>query len=720
MYTMKESVAIAKEADAKKGVSPTRSDKSIHRVRNGPERQLGSLRGVIANITRDGGTPSVESIATELSGMPTGERAPALLALQQTHGNRYVQRVVAGIQAKLVVGQPGDVYEQEADRVADQVMRMPEPEVQRQAEEEKKKKEEEKLIQTKTLSEQITPLVQRYAEEKEEEEEELLQTKENPGLTPGVIHDLEARIQSLKGGGQPLPEANREFMERRFGIDFSGAKLHTDSDAAQMSRELNAEAFTYGRDIYFGAGRYSPGTLSGKRLLAHELTHVVQQGCITSLYNAYSKAIEASKARTNSQSNISISLERDIPNITTCMSSSIVARWSETPIFMPDVSAEIIVGYRPEENQVYIRGEGETDFLNLHYAGIIRDDHIVDMTQMDDIAQSEIADSLSVDLRVLTGHMPEPQYSRTQRTVTSNNRLMTNGAWNGGNILRRLTQYDQMQTTLYDESRCLPTSVLAIHIITGQEAVMRVAQQIQPLIMNRIICNNSYNEIVQNHARGLLQGIRNLSTENTMRTATYGNLSELGEALFVWANRLILNDIVEAEISGLQPRDVLLEGTMEGRAQEIIRIGHRGVSSGVDREFRDLCQYVGGWCEPRPPHLHGAHGWSATEELPNIGERFGMDDLGAVLTTLRRHSNVGLLIGVPAGSQTGSLPHAVLLGVNHERLVFLYDPSPLQGHQITWIDQNQLPSSLEAYFLGRWRIVGRLAGASETARRQSQ
>jgi hypothetical protein len=63
----------------------------------------------------------------------------------------------------------------------------------------------------------------------------------------------------------------------RFGIDFSGVRLHTDSDAAQMSRELNAEAFTYGRDIYFGAGRYSPGTSSGKRLLAHELTHLVQR-----------------------------------------------------------------------------------------------------------------------------------------------------------------------------------------------------------------------------------------------------------------------------------------------------------------------------------------------------------------------------------------------------------------------------------------------------------
>ncbi len=118
--------------DAKKEFSPTRGDKNIQRHRNEPERQLGSLGGVIGNIRSNGGKPSVESMATQLSGMPTGERAPALLALQQTHGNRYVQRVVAGIQAKLVLGQPGDKYEQEADRVADAVMRMPEPGVQRQ------------------------------------------------------------------------------------------------------------------------------------------------------------------------------------------------------------------------------------------------------------------------------------------------------------------------------------------------------------------------------------------------------------------------------------------------------------------------------------------------------------------------------------------------------------------------------------------------------------
>ena len=102
---MRVSVAVAKEADAKKGFSPTKSDNSIHRVRNEPERQLGSLRDVIGNIRHEGGKPSVESIATELSGVHATQRAPALLALQQTHGNRYVQLVVSGIQAKQTIMQ---------------------------------------------------------------------------------------------------------------------------------------------------------------------------------------------------------------------------------------------------------------------------------------------------------------------------------------------------------------------------------------------------------------------------------------------------------------------------------------------------------------------------------------------------------------------------------------------------------------------------------------
>jgi hypothetical protein len=249
---MKESVAAAKDADAKKEFAPTkRSDKSIHRARNEPEIQLGSLRGVIGNIRHDGGRPSIDSIATELSGMHTAERVPVLLALQRTHGNQYVQRVVAGIQAKLAVGQTGDIYEQEANRVADAVMRMTEPQVQRRVEKEE--------------------------EEETEKKKELIMAKEISGKAPEVRDDLHTRLNQSIGSGQPLPKETMTFMEERFSVDFSSVRIHADTEAAKMARDLNAEAFTTGRNIYFGEGIYNPCTSAGKKLLAHELTHVVQQ-----------------------------------------------------------------------------------------------------------------------------------------------------------------------------------------------------------------------------------------------------------------------------------------------------------------------------------------------------------------------------------------------------------------------------------------------------------
>ena len=164
--------------------------------------------------------------------------------LQQTFGNRYIQRV---IQAKLNISQPWDNYEQEADRVADEVMRMPEPQVQGQQEDRKERKQE-KILQPKGGSDQ----------------------------TAEVIATLESRINALKGDGQPLPKSVRAFFEARFGHDFSRVRIHTDAKGARLAHALNAHAFTIGHDIVFGTGQYSSGTTVGKLLLAHELTHTMQ------------------------------------------------------------------------------------------------------------------------------------------------------------------------------------------------------------------------------------------------------------------------------------------------------------------------------------------------------------------------------------------------------------------------------------------------------------
>ncbi len=207
-----------------------------------------------------------------------------LLALQRMVGNRAVSGM---IQAKLMVGPAGDSYEQEADRIAEQVVNMPADTGQEVtangANSVQRGPLEEEEIQTK-------PLVQRAAIPEEEEiqtkpllqrepilEEEEIQMK-SASLSEGFEagSDIESSLSS-KGGGSQLSDEVRAFMEPRFGVDFGAVRIHTDSNAAQMNNQINAQAFTHGHDIYMGAGRYEPGSETGKKLLAHELTHVVQQ-----------------------------------------------------------------------------------------------------------------------------------------------------------------------------------------------------------------------------------------------------------------------------------------------------------------------------------------------------------------------------------------------------------------------------------------------------------
>ncbi len=111
----------------------------------------------------------------------------------------------------------------------------------------------------------------------EPEEEEPLQAKEAAGHVPHVTPELEARIGALRGSGEPLPASERAFFEPRFGGDFAAVRVHTGSDAADLAQRVEARAFTLGRSVVFGQGEYRPGTEAGRRLLAHELTHFVQQ-----------------------------------------------------------------------------------------------------------------------------------------------------------------------------------------------------------------------------------------------------------------------------------------------------------------------------------------------------------------------------------------------------------------------------------------------------------
>ena len=204
-------------------------------------------------------------------------QAPAY-RLQQGLGNSATSRLFNGflqpkrllrpvtIQPKLTISEPGDEYEREADRVADQVMRMPD------------------RRERGTLRPGGPGVVQRKCACngkggdctgcREKSESSLQRTVSNhvePENVASNVHEV------LRSPGQALDQSTRTFFEPRFGRDLSQVRLHSDSNTADFAGQINARAFTIGNDIGFAKGQYQPTTMQGQRLLAHELTHVVQQ-----------------------------------------------------------------------------------------------------------------------------------------------------------------------------------------------------------------------------------------------------------------------------------------------------------------------------------------------------------------------------------------------------------------------------------------------------------
>ncbi len=220
---------------------------------------------------------SVDLLALQRAVLNPAQAAPGdILGLQRTAGNRAVSRL---IQTKLTVGPASDRYEQEADHVAEQVMSSQQPAASSQSQAVQRQEDEEE-VQTKPLAASITPLVQRQEDEEEVQTKPAagrLQRQSASGNGFDASPELENQLAAGRGRGSPLPGEVRAYMEPRFGADFSGVRVHTGGEAGQINRSIQAQAFTHGQDIYLGAGRYEPGTDAGKRLLAHELTHVVQQ-----------------------------------------------------------------------------------------------------------------------------------------------------------------------------------------------------------------------------------------------------------------------------------------------------------------------------------------------------------------------------------------------------------------------------------------------------------
>jgi hypothetical protein len=174
------------------------------------------------------------------------------------------------LQTKLEVGAPNDRFEQEADRVADRVMRMAGAEPTGQLDPDGKAPD--------GIQRLCTECEEEVRRQPIEEEEEQLQMQGRSGATPEIGPDLQVQISGLRGGGHALSPSLRGFFEPRFGHDFGHVRLHTDARATESAGALNAVAYTVGTHIVFGSGQFAAGTTAGRRLLAHELAHVVQQG----------------------------------------------------------------------------------------------------------------------------------------------------------------------------------------------------------------------------------------------------------------------------------------------------------------------------------------------------------------------------------------------------------------------------------------------------------
>jgi len=208
----------------------------------------------------DGGSTPVSAPSVEQQARNSAEQRPdaePLVSSDPRFGHEFSRiplQATSRLQARLAISRPDDDTEREADHVAAFVMRMP-------------------VTRTTGVSASSASVsLQRKCQACEEEEQ--LQRKESgagPVVTPPIVGEV------LHSPGEPLDAETRAFMEPRFGHDFSRGRVHSGTVADQSARELSANAYTVGHNIVFAGNRFAPTTDEGRRLLAHELTHVVQQ-----------------------------------------------------------------------------------------------------------------------------------------------------------------------------------------------------------------------------------------------------------------------------------------------------------------------------------------------------------------------------------------------------------------------------------------------------------
>jgi Domain of unknown function (DUF4157) len=174
----------------------------------------------------------------------------------------------ANVQTILKVSHPGDIYEQEADRIADRIMKISgDPEI----------------LPTKTTDNTTIDRKCKSCKQEEEEENQMKFSRKKSSSSniknnKLILEGAESEISNtLNQPGSPLELSTRKFMEPRLGFDFGNVRIHNDETSARSANAIDSLAYTIGNDVVFGSKQYQPNTFQGKKLLAHELTHVIQQ-----------------------------------------------------------------------------------------------------------------------------------------------------------------------------------------------------------------------------------------------------------------------------------------------------------------------------------------------------------------------------------------------------------------------------------------------------------
>ncbi len=238
---------------------PTQKVKSSSSARpsrtfSGQNSEVNSIHHLQRNI---GNHAVLRMLQTHAEQPDVGMTAAASPRFRHDFSQIPIHAPAGGVmQTKLTINKPGDEYEQEADRVAEQVIHAPEPQLQRSY-----------IHSLQTQSKTVDP-----SQKPKRLQMKRIQTgNEGQDTAPQIVHDV------LQSSGRPLETATREFMETRFGCDFSQVRVHAGAKASESAQAMNANAYTVEHNIVFGAGRFTPSTTDGQWLIAHELSHVLQQ-----------------------------------------------------------------------------------------------------------------------------------------------------------------------------------------------------------------------------------------------------------------------------------------------------------------------------------------------------------------------------------------------------------------------------------------------------------